>query len=400
MAIHIHLPARAKDVSNRFVTKVDIRLPNESDLGTYSGKIMNRGTIVYKEGSGYRPWFHKGNVRLSLKPGDLVSADLDAGFSNAKHNPREVTRLRDAHDSRIDDFRQFCKINKLRIDDPKSLEKFAKMNHLTPEEIKKVGWVTLNPYNKDAYRGSFNVEVDKSEYARYKVGQEVNYKGSKVKVEKKTLTEGKKNQSGEMIPEKYLVGFQTIDADNQFVTYKGDKYEVVRASKMPTGKPSYILKSRTSGGSNFEVLQSETKAASKDARERRFDLPVYTKAEVEKKLRDGEWEAETDVVSNKRVEMRKGSKRFQIYVKDASASEYRTKAEAASREAANKTKEATKYGSPYNHAQASQSQYAAGMAWTNVAKSPDATPEEKEAANKKSEEHRRQSDFHYKNSIA
>lgn len=58
---------------------------------------------------------------------------------------------------------------------------------------------------------------------------------------------------------------------------------------------------------------------SRDAREERFGIPVYTEAEIMKKLRDGEWEAQTDVIKGKRVEMRKGSKRFQIYVADAKA---------------------------------------------------------------------------------
>lgn len=145
---------------------------------------------------------------------------------------------------------------------------------------------------KDAYRGSFTVEVDKLEYDRYKVGQETSYKGSKVAIEEKTVSGKKKSPSGEMIPEKYLVTFKTVDA------------------------PDYL-----------------------------------------------------------------------------------PKAKAATIEANNKTKEATKYGSPHNHAVASQSQYAAAMHWTNVANAA-TDPSEKAEAKKKSEEHRRQSDFHYKNSIA
>lgn len=59
--------------------------------------------------------------------------------------------------------------------------------------------------------------------------------------------------------------------------------------------------------------------STKDAREQKFGLPVYTEEEIKQKIRNGEWEAETDVVKGKRVEMRKGSKRFQVYVKDAKA---------------------------------------------------------------------------------
>lgn len=77
-------PARAKqyykDVANKFVTKVDIRLPDDPALGNWSGKIMNRGTVVYKEGSGYRPWFHKGAFRLSLNPSNVQAETKDAGF--------------------------------------------------------------------------------------------------------------------------------------------------------------------------------------------------------------------------------------------------------------------------------------------------------------------------------
>lgn len=62
----------------------------------------------------------------------------------------------------------------------------------------------------------------------------------------------------------------------------------------------------------------------KDTREQKFGLPVYTEEEIKQKIRNGEWEAETDVVKGKRVELRKGSKRFQAYVKDAGGVEYLT----------------------------------------------------------------------------
>ena len=79
--------------------------------------------------------------------------------------------------------------------------------------------------------------------------------------------------------------------------------------------------------------------------------------------------------------------------------DYVTEANTATNKANASTKEATRYGSPYNHAQASQMHYAAGMSWTNVANSTD-DPKDKAEAKAKSDAHRRQSDFHYKNSIA
>ena len=66
-----------------------------------------------------------------------------------------------------------------------------------------------------------------------------------------------------------------------------------------------------------ELQKVKAKENTEDAREQRFGLPVYTEEEIKQKIRNGEWEAETDVVKGKRVELRNGSKRFQVYVKDA-----------------------------------------------------------------------------------
>lgn len=66
----------AKDAGNKFVTKVDIRLPKDDRLDRRSGGILPRGTVVYKEGAGYRPWFIKNDLRLQLDPKDLVSGDI------------------------------------------------------------------------------------------------------------------------------------------------------------------------------------------------------------------------------------------------------------------------------------------------------------------------------------
>src|SRR3972149_2499028 len=54
-----------------------------------------------------------------------------------------------------------------------------------------------------------------------------------------------------------------------------------------------------------------------DAREMKFGLPVYSEEELLRLIRNGEMEAETDIQKGKRIELRKGSKRFQAYVKDA-----------------------------------------------------------------------------------
>lgn len=85
-AIHIHLHSsqtkvrdrkvKVKD-ANKFVTKKAIRLPNDPALGNRAGGVMEQGTVVYKEGSGYRPWFHKGNVRLNIPTSELVAETTD-----------------------------------------------------------------------------------------------------------------------------------------------------------------------------------------------------------------------------------------------------------------------------------------------------------------------------------
>lgn len=65
----------AKDAGSKFVTKADIRLPKTEKLGNRSGAIMSRGTVVYKEGSMYRPWFVKNDYRISIDPSLLVSEE-------------------------------------------------------------------------------------------------------------------------------------------------------------------------------------------------------------------------------------------------------------------------------------------------------------------------------------
>jgi ribosome modulation factor len=74
----------AHDASNRFVTKKDIRLPAGEEWERRSGSVMPSGTIVYKEGSGYRPHWYNGSARLNLSASDLTSADTDAAPDLAK----------------------------------------------------------------------------------------------------------------------------------------------------------------------------------------------------------------------------------------------------------------------------------------------------------------------------
>lgn len=61
-----------KDAGNKFVTKADIKMPVAPELGNQSGKILPSGSVVYKEGSGYRPWFHNGNFRLNISANNVV----------------------------------------------------------------------------------------------------------------------------------------------------------------------------------------------------------------------------------------------------------------------------------------------------------------------------------------
>jgi len=73
--IHRH---GVKDAA-RFMTKQDIRLPSDPVWGNRAGKIMPSSTIVYKEGNGFRPWFHNGSGRLHLESSDVQSADSKVG---------------------------------------------------------------------------------------------------------------------------------------------------------------------------------------------------------------------------------------------------------------------------------------------------------------------------------
>lgn len=87
-AIHVHihssLPTRDKKVKvkdAKFVTKQAIRLPEDPNLGRWSGKIMEQGTVVYKEGSFYRPWFIKNGFRIQIPSSALVAETLDEEIS-------------------------------------------------------------------------------------------------------------------------------------------------------------------------------------------------------------------------------------------------------------------------------------------------------------------------------
>jgi hypothetical protein len=71
--IHVHL----YDAPQKFVTKVDIRLPEDPVWGNRSGKVIPNGTVMYKEAGGYRPWFMTGAGRLRLDPSQLVSEGAD-----------------------------------------------------------------------------------------------------------------------------------------------------------------------------------------------------------------------------------------------------------------------------------------------------------------------------------
>lgn len=68
------------DADNKFVTKMDIRLPNHPAFGNRAGKVMPSGTVVYKTGPLYRPWWSKESEGvLRLNPSDVVSEKTVSG---------------------------------------------------------------------------------------------------------------------------------------------------------------------------------------------------------------------------------------------------------------------------------------------------------------------------------
>lgn len=71
-------------------------------------------------------------------------------------------------------------------------------------------WARLNG-SKDAYRGTFTVEVDEDRYDAFSPGRVVNWMGQNAKVLKRTLTEKKKSSTGELIPTKLLIQMETVD---------------------------------------------------------------------------------------------------------------------------------------------------------------------------------------------
>lgn len=95
-----------------------------------------------------------------------------------------------------------------------------------------------------------------------------------------------------------------------WVVLNSEEKEVKRFPKTPAGRDQAQQYMR----SHWDELSG--KSSAKDARETKFGLPVYTEEEVNRKLRNGEWECETDLAKGKRVEIRQGKKRFQIYVAD------------------------------------------------------------------------------------
>lgn len=259
--------------------------------------------------------------------------------------------------------------------------------------------------SRDAYRGSFTIEFDKPEYDRYKVGQETVYKGSKVKVEKKTLTEKKKSSSGELIPEKFLVSFQTVDGGKSFEEVRNDP----EGRRLIDAIEDTI--SSLEGKKDDKILEGVL-ARQKAELKRKFgyvwrdgvrDAPNQlprAKVYLEELHADGYSMREAiDKVLRKFEDVDESDLKKVWPRKSKDAPNYLPQAKAATIEANNKTKEATRYGSPHNHTQASIAHYAAGMSWANVANAS-VDPNEKAEAKKKSDEHRRQSDFHYKNSIA
>lgn len=86
----------SKDASNRFVTKKDIRLPEGKEWDRRSGSVMPQGTIIYKEGGGYRPHWYNGSARLNLSPNDVVSADMDAAKEQGRDTVSKVEQAEKA----------------------------------------------------------------------------------------------------------------------------------------------------------------------------------------------------------------------------------------------------------------------------------------------------------------
>lgn len=85
----------SKDAGIKFITKVDYALPKTEKLGNRSGKIMPKGTVVYKEGSMYRPWFIKNDYRIAIDPQHLVAEDFtkDCSCQHAAKDAQPPMRL-------------------------------------------------------------------------------------------------------------------------------------------------------------------------------------------------------------------------------------------------------------------------------------------------------------------
>lgn len=156
--IYIYMPAKrvgktadrkTKD-AGKFVTKTDIRLPEDPALGRWSGKILPMGSVVYKEGSSYRPWFHHGSARIQIATANLVAETDDS-------------------------------------------------------EAKDQEWTE---------------EVEERRYGDLmaKRGGTTTWKGKRVEVVKGEKVPKKTTGSGEMIPEKFLVTFRTVDTKDSLLS--------------------------------------------------------------------------------------------------------------------------------------------------------------------------------------
>ena len=97
------------------------------------------------------------------------------------------------------------------------------------ENLKKDRVEMAKDYGKpmalDAYRGSFNEAVDESDYNRLKPGLKLTWKGQKVVVKARGIQPAKNTASGERIPAKGIITFETEDATNHMGETEYSSYE-------------------------------------------------------------------------------------------------------------------------------------------------------------------------------
>ena len=116
-----------KDASNKFITKSDIKLPIDPKLGVFSGRIINKGTVVYKVGNGYAPYFKKDYI-LNITSSDVVAETNDTKDADplldaiVKKLVSALKAIMQVHKCNLDQAVKILKESKESIAGPKAWE--------------------------------------------------------------------------------------------------------------------------------------------------------------------------------------------------------------------------------------------------------------------------------------